>query len=63
MEGEPPWIEENSDYIMQENMTYCICLFMGNKQGYGFRLEDSIRVAEGKAESMTDYRRDIIVIP
>lgn len=62
MEGEPPWIEENSDYIMLENMTYCICLFMGNKQGYGFRLEDSIRVAEGKAENMTNYRMDIIVI-
>lgn len=62
MEGEPPWIEENSDYIMLENMTYCICLFMGNKQGYGFRLEDSIRVAEGEAENMTNYRRDIIVI-
>lgn len=63
MEGEPPWIEENSDYIMLENMTYCICLFMGNKQGYGFRLEDSIRVAEGEAENMTNYRKDIIVIP
>lgn len=63
MEGEPPWIEENSDYTMLENMTYCICLFMGNKQGYGFRLEDSIRVAEGGAENMTNYRKDIIVIP
>ena len=62
MEGEPPWIEENSDYIMLENMTYCICLFMGNKQGYGFRLEDSIRVAVGGAENMTNYRKDIIVI-
>jgi len=63
MEGEPPWIEKGSDYTMQENMTYCICLFMGNRDGYGFRLEDSIRVASGKAENMTNYRRDIIVIP
>ena len=63
MEGEPPWIEENSDYIMQENMTYCICLFMGNKQGYGFRLEDSIRVAEGEGGEHDKLRRDIIVIP
>lgn len=63
MEGEPPWIEENSDYIMRENMTYCICLFMGNKAGYGFRIEDSIRVAQEKAENMTNYRRDIIIIP
>lgn len=60
MEGEPPWIEEGSDYIMPENMTYCICLFMGNKDGYGFRLEDSIRVGAGGAENMTNFRRDII---
>lgn len=62
MEGEPPWIEDGSDYIMVENMTYCICLFMGNKDGYGFRLEDSIRVAPGIAENMTNYRKDIIVL-
>ena len=62
MEGEPPWIEEGSDYTMLENMTYCICLFMGNRDGYGFRIEDSIRVASGQADNMTNYRRDIIVI-
>jgi Xaa-Pro aminopeptidase len=62
MEGEPPWIEEGSDYIMKENMTYCICLFMGNKEGYGFRIEDSIRVASEKAENMTNYRKDIILL-
>jgi Xaa-Pro aminopeptidase len=62
MEGEPPWIEQGSDYVMRENMTYCICLFMGNRNGYGFRLEDSIRVAAGQAENMTHYRKDIIVI-
>ncbi len=63
MEGEPPWIEQGSDYVMRENMTYCICLFMGNRDGYGFRLEDSIRVAPGAAENMTHYRKDMIVIP
>jgi Xaa-Pro aminopeptidase len=62
MEGEPPWIEKGSDYVMSENMTYCICLFMGNKDGYGFRIEDSIRVASGAAESLTNYRKDIIII-
>jgi len=62
MEGEPPWIEQGSNYVMRENMTYCICLFMGNRDGYGFRLEDSIRVAPGQAENMTHYRKDIIVI-
>ena len=62
MEGEPPWIESNSDYLMQTNQTYCICLFMGNDDGYGFRLEDSMRVAPGEPESMTDFKREIIII-
>ncbi len=62
MEGEPPWIEDGSDYTMLENMTYCICLFMGNKDGFGFRLEDSIRVGAECAESMTNYKKGIIVL-
>ena len=60
MEGEPPWIEAGSDYILDENMTYCVCLFMGNKEGYGFRVEDSVRVGAGKADNMTNFRRGII---
>jgi len=62
MEGEPPWIEAGSDYEMKENMCYCICLFMGNKDGAGFRIEDSIRVAKGQADNMTNYRREIIML-
>jgi Xaa-Pro aminopeptidase len=62
MEGEPPWIEEGSDYELKENMCFCICLFMGNKNGAGFRLEDSVRVRKGKADNMTDYRKDIILL-
>jgi Xaa-Pro aminopeptidase len=62
MEGEPPWIESNSNYIMYENMTYCICLFMGNKDGYGFRLEDSIRVGKDGPDSLTNYRKDVIIV-
>lgn len=62
MEGEPPWIEQNSDYELKENMTFCICLFMGNKNGYGFRIEDNIRVAQGRAENMSCYRRGLIIV-
>ncbi len=62
MEGEPPWIEEGVDFPLQENMTFCICLFMGNRQGYGFRIEDSIRVGANGADNMTNYRRDIILL-
>lgn len=62
MEGEPPWIEDGTDFMLEENMTFCICLFMGNKMGYGFRLEDSIRVLKNRPENMTNYRKDIISI-
>jgi Xaa-Pro aminopeptidase len=59
MEGEPPWIEEGSDYILRNNMTYAVDIFMGNKQGYGFRIEDSVCVGIGKAENMTNYPCEI----
>lgn len=60
MEGEPPWIESNSDYILHENMTYCIDIFM-RKPGtkYGFRVEDSVRVGKTCGENMTDFPKEI----
>ena len=63
MEGEPPWIEDGVDYILQENMTFCICLFMGNnKINKGFRLEDSIRIGSDGADNMTNFDRTIICL-
>jgi Xaa-Pro aminopeptidase len=62
MEGEPPWIEDGSDFELKKNMCFCICFFMGNQTGTGFRIEDSVRIAQGKADNMTNYRRDIILL-
>ena len=60
MEGEPPWIESNSDYILRENMTYCVDIFLGDKGSEtGFRVEDSVRVGKTGADSMTHYRKEI----
>jgi Xaa-Pro aminopeptidase len=60
MEGEPPWIESNSDYPLQENMTYCVDIFMGNNAlKRGFRIEDSVRVGGDHCENMTDYPKVI----
>lgn len=60
MEGEPPWIESNSDYPLLENMTYCVDIFMGNNAlKRGFRIEDSVRVGKGHCENMTDYPKVI----
>jgi Xaa-Pro aminopeptidase len=60
MEGEPPWIEINSDYPLQENMTYCVDIFMGNnKTRRGFRIEDSVRVGKTACDNMTNYPKEI----
>ena len=60
MEGEPPWIEIDSDYIIQENMCYCIDIFLGNENGYGLRVEESARVGKERADIYTPFPREII---
>ena len=63
MEGEPPWIESNSDYLIRENMTYCVDIFMGNNaESKGFRVEDSVRVGKERAENMTNFPKEIFRI-
>lgn len=60
MEGEPPWIESDSNYLLKENMTYCVDIFMGNNTlKQGFRIEDSVRVGKERVENMTNYRKEI----
>ena len=60
MEGEAPWIESNSDYILKENQTYCACLFTGNNAlNIGCRVEDTMRVGATEGECMTHYPREI----
>jgi len=60
MEGEPPWIEDDSDYLLRENMCYCTDIFLG-KGGYGLRVEDSVRVGETCAENMTSFPKEIFI--
>jgi Xaa-Pro aminopeptidase len=63
MEGEPPWIESNSDYLLRENMTYCACVFLGNNETErGFRIEDSLRVGKTRAENMTNYPKELFFL-
>ena len=57
---EPPWIEIDSDYIIQENMCYCIDIFLGNENGYGLRVEESARVGKERADIYTPFPREII---
>lgn len=63
MEGEYPWIESNSDYLLEPGMTFCTCVYLGNNQsGIGIRVEDGFAITEQGVESFSDYRRELIEI-
>ncbi|MBU9744137.1 Xaa-Pro peptidase family protein [Lachnospiraceae bacterium ASD3451] len=63
MEGEYPWIESNSDYLLEEGMTFCTCVYLGDDdRQIGMRIEDGFLVTKDGAESFSDYRREVIEI-
>lgn len=58
MEGEPPWIETSSTWTLEENMTFCVDIYLGSpKLERGLRVEDVVRVGAHGAENLTDYPR------
>jgi Xaa-Pro aminopeptidase len=61
MECEPPWVETNSDYALQENYTFQVDCFLGTKS-YGARWEDGVRVTKDGVELLSSYRRELIVV-
>lgn len=63
MEGEAPWVETDSNYLLQENMTFCADIFLGNNRNKtGLRMEDVIRVTKDGAENLTNYPRKLFEI-
>ncbi len=60
MEGEAPWVELDSDYLLEENMTFCADIFLGNhEKKHGLRIEDVIKVGKDGAENLTNYPRKL----
>lgn len=56
MEGEAPWIETTADYLLEENMTFCVDIFLGsNKTETGLRMEDVVCVKQDGVENITNY--------
>lgn len=63
MEGEAPWIETNSDYLLEENMTFCVDIFLGSgKTETGLRMEDVVCITKDGVENLTDYPRELFEI-
>jgi len=63
MEGEAPWIETNSDYLLKENMTFCVDIFLGSKKTEtGLRMEDVVCIKKDGVENMTNYPRELFEI-
>jgi len=63
MEGEAPWVETDSDYLLKENMTFCSDIFLGSHQTKrGIRIEDVVRVTKDGCENLTSYPRKLFEI-
>ena len=63
MEGEAPWVETASDYLLAENMTFCSDLFLGSHETRrGIRIEDVVRITKDGCENLTHYPRTLFEI-
>ena len=63
MEGETPWIETSSDYLLEENMAFCVDIFLGSaKTKTGLRIEDVVCITKDGVENLTNYPRKMFEI-
>lgn len=54
IEVEAPWMETDSDYLLEKNMTFQIDTFVSGPT-FGVRWEKGVAVSDGGCVSMTDY--------
>ncbi len=60
MEGEAPWVETSSDYLLEENMTFCSDIFLGSHETKrGIRIEDVVRITKVGCENLTNFPRKL----
>ena len=63
MEGEAPWIETSAEFLLEENMTFCVDIFLGSREKeIGLRMEDVVCITKDGVENLTDYPRELFEI-
>lgn len=61
MENEYPWIESSSDYLLNEDMAFTTCLYLGNdEEQVGIRMENGYIITADGAKMLSDKYRGII---
>ena len=60
IEVEPPWMETDSDYMLEENMTFQVDSFISGGS-FGVRWEKGIAITKDGCTSMTDYLKKGII--
>lgn len=61
IEVEAPWMETNSNYLLQPNMTFQVDTFVSGPT-FGVRWEKGVAITENGCTPMTDYIKGIIEV-
>jgi Xaa-Pro aminopeptidase len=61
IEVEPPWMEETSDYALEENMTFQIDTFVLGSE-FGARWENGARITADGIELLSDRRMEVVEV-
>ncbi len=60
IEVEPPWMETDSDYMLEENMTFQVDSFISGGS-FGVRWEKGVAITKDGCTAMTDYLKKGII--
>jgi Xaa-Pro aminopeptidase len=61
MECEFPFVETSSEFVLEQNMVFMVDVFL-SKNDRGFRWEDGVIIKDGKAEELSNYKRQINIL-
>ena len=61
IEVEPPWMETDSDYPLQSNMTFQIDTFVQDVD-FGLRWENGVRILDSGVDAFSNRRMEIVEI-